>query len=1067
VIYWLLQIIEVGDEVLTHKGRIKPVTSLYQQKVKASSLYSIDYVSAQEPLRLTGEHPIFIATKESVECKYKGQKRPCKLDKEQAQCFYSKFLPWKCAGKKKPCGRNKESYEYEMKFVPINELKVGDYVVKPIRDEEVDNNYFSEDICRLFGLYIGDGYIGWKWERKTKTKVNPIFVEFCFSNKEKGLYEEVKKIAAKIFPDSKLIIKEVPERSGMYIKIQNEDLAKLFLKHAGEGAWNKSLSEEIMILPKKKQEIIVSGMMDSDGCFYKKTNQLSYTTASKTLFNQLHMLLLRLRVENFQSIVSRRPSGFKKGNELYDQYMIQISAGSSWKVKCNKNQNYNIKPKLSSQLCMFYKNYYMCKIKSIKEMLVNSTVYNFSVEEDESYCVDNLATHNCLANLTTCSKCGKVMRNDWEACNHIRYEIGQEYRTDYGYMSRVAELCLAPKTLIKMFNGKYLPIELISKGDMVLTHKGNVKEVVETFERHYEGDLLEIEVEGVKEKIQITPNHPMYGVKSGNRNNILSIKNDFEFINAENLVVGDRLTYPVGGETLIQPNISKDKAWLLGLFAAEGSFIKKNGKKTGVVFTLNWQDEMPLAEKISKLLEKEFKPQSMVSKKGLKKEIIAKKMNNTCNSKSDDIWNLLNKNGEMTSEEVSLELSISHRSSGRLLKSLLNQNRVEKRKLKENEKLEIKGRKRSNCCVWKANGNISCGRFFGKYFTDINNTNINIICPGCGANKNDIRNIQNKNKLRCRICKTIFDKSSYIKPIIKLVEQKNGYKKLFVSYSNKEAAKWLFDMVGEYSWEKEFYEDVIRWPTDLQKEIIKGWMIGDGTKSNGGFIASTTSFNMYSQLHTMASRCGFWVRSFAMYGSKSTTFAKCVGGESVNVGGRLCRPIYNLGIYKKDAISLGLVDKKDFPKKEGVNHYSQNIPTYRIKSIKRINYSGSVHNIAVLDDNSYVTICGSVHNCGFAGDPDSCRFIEASWVEAPAFKGAVVNHYVSVPTIKDFVETNVIDFDKATKAIRSISAGDIKTLKRVRVADHKSMTAIKLFIEELQRAGRYHRVRKIAEDLIN
>lgn len=434
--------IEVGDLVLTHKGRIRPVTSLYKHEVRATPLFSIDYVSGQQPLRLTGEHPVFIATKESVNCSYGS--RPCKLDKKQAQCFHSKLLPWKCAGEKKPCGREKDTYKYDMKFVPISELKVGDYVAKTIIDEEIENDYFSEDICRLFGLYVGDGYIGWKWDRKTKTKISPTYVEFCFSNKEKELHEEVKEIANKLFSNDRIVIKEVPERSGTYIKIKDESFAKLFLEHAGEGSWNKVLSETIMTLPKEKQKIIISGMMDSDGCYYAKTKQLSYTTASKSLFNQLHMLLLRLRIENFQSTCQRRPSGFKKGNELYDQYMIQISAGSSWKVKCNKNKNYGEEPENSNQLCMFYKEYYLCKIKSINEISINSTVYNFSVEEDESYCVDNLAVHNCLANITCCSKCGKVMRNDWEACNHIRYEIGQPYITPYGYQSKVTELVGVP-----------------------------------------------------------------------------------------------------------------------------------------------------------------------------------------------------------------------------------------------------------------------------------------------------------------------------------------------------------------------------------------------------------------------------------------------------------------------------------------------------------------------------------------------------------------------------------------------------------------------------------------------
>lgn len=47
----------------------------------------------------------------------------------------------------------------------------------------------------------------------------------------------------------------------------------------------------------------------------------------------------------------------------------------------------------------------------------------------------------CVANVTQCSRCGKVINNDSETCNHLRYEAGQPYTTDFGYQSRTAELC--------------------------------------------------------------------------------------------------------------------------------------------------------------------------------------------------------------------------------------------------------------------------------------------------------------------------------------------------------------------------------------------------------------------------------------------------------------------------------------------------------------------------------------------------------------------------------------------------------------------------------------------------
>jgi len=58
----------------------------------------------------------------------------------------------------------------------------------------------------------------------------------------------------------------------------------------------------------------------------------------------------------------------------------------------------------------------------------------------------NLTTMSmgCLANITQCSKCGKHIANDWQACQHIRHELGQTYTTKYGNKSKVAELCGVP-----------------------------------------------------------------------------------------------------------------------------------------------------------------------------------------------------------------------------------------------------------------------------------------------------------------------------------------------------------------------------------------------------------------------------------------------------------------------------------------------------------------------------------------------------------------------------------------------------------------------------------------------
>ncbi len=102
-------------------------------------------------------------------------------------------------------------------------------------------------------------------------------------------------------------------------------------------------------------------------------------------------------------------------------------------------------------------------------------------------------------------------------------------------------------------------------------------------------------------------------------------------------------------------------------------------------------------------------------------------------------------------------------------------------------------------------------------------------------------------------------------------------------------------------------------------------------------------------------------------------------------------------------------------------------------------------------------LCGRVikKDGKMVGDPDSVKFIEASWVENPAFYGAILNHFVGdVP--KSAV--NVLDFPTAKLA------ETVESLFRMRVADRTGMIALRIAREELMRR-RYEAIAaKIAKD---
>jgi len=88
------------------------------------------------------------------------------------------------------------------------------------------------------------------------------------------------------------------------------------------------------------------------------------------------------------------------------------------------------------------------------------------------------------------------------------------------------------------------------------------------------------------------------------------------------------------------------------------------------------------------------------------------------------------------------------------------------------------------------------------------------------------------------------------------------------------------------------------------------------------------------------------------------------------------------------------------------------------------------------------------------GDPKSVRFIEASWVEKPAFYGAVLNHYISeVPEV-----ANIIQFptDRLEQTVED--------LFRTRVADRTGMIVLRVARDEIMRRKRDAIASKIVRD---
>ena len=103
-------------------------------------------------------------------------------------------------------------------------------------------------------------------------------------------------------------------------------------------------------------------------------------------------------------------------------------------------------------------------------------------------------------------------------------------------------------------------------------------------------------------------------------------------------------------------------------------------------------------------------------------------------------------------------------------------------------------------------------------------------------------------------------------------------------------------------------------------------------------------------------------------------------------------------------------------------------------------------------------LCGSMRkgaNGEWEANPNSMEFIEASWVAQPAFKGAVVNHFIGQVDKK---AANVLQFPHTREELNNIFA--------LRVADKESAIVLKIVKDTILKAKDRALVERVAKDYI-
>ncbi|MBI2583835.1 MAG: SufD family Fe-S cluster assembly protein [Candidatus Aenigmarchaeota archaeon] len=372
--------VKIGDLVLTHNIKFKRV---YHTQVRPHSgkLYRIVYFGdSTQTIEVTEEHPFLAAKKQKDEYK---------------------------------------NTEWKPEWIKAEELDKGDYIVIPIdrETESEDEREFlikigrgrhgfktetlrlrtDPDFFRLIGYYLAEGSI-----------VSGHYLHFTFNEKEREYIEEVKELLERYF--GKKPYENKPYKHGISIVLNSTAAVRFFESQFGKGAAKKSMPQWVLKEKPEKQKEIVKGFWRGDGSFmmqqypYGVKRMFRMNTVSEKLARNIRDILLRLNI--FASINIQKRGGKRKnmfciyvGGSFLTAFAEAVEAYPSNEVVVGRQVAFQKLRQINAKsFTHIAEDYAFVPIKEISVREVkDEPVYNFSVEDDESYIANGVVVHNCTA----------------------------------------------------------------------------------------------------------------------------------------------------------------------------------------------------------------------------------------------------------------------------------------------------------------------------------------------------------------------------------------------------------------------------------------------------------------------------------------------------------------------------------------------------------------------------------------------------------------------------------------------------------------------------------------------
>ena len=325
--------IVAGDEVITHMGNVKKVKHTVVNDYDGE-ICGVYFRMNYEPIYVTPNHPFYVS------------KVGIDWSSKQSETYGRLVLQ-------------------DTGWVNAKDLKNNRYYLR----QWVDSNFINPEITeyegvrldynfgRFVGLYLAEG-----WSRRNE-------ISFAFHINEKDYHTFITEQCLEIF-NLPVKIENREKVNTTVVTCYDSKIKQTMESLCGKYSDSKYLNINYLSCPKEFLEGIIQGFLDGDG-HVNDNGKWTLTTVSRPLSNQLYRIMLFL--------------GFNCSIRVQHQ---------KDRKPCYRIYKYNSGP---SNRRIVDNQFLLSEVTEISSLHYVGKVYTLEVEDDESYLVNDIAVHNCVA----------------------------------------------------------------------------------------------------------------------------------------------------------------------------------------------------------------------------------------------------------------------------------------------------------------------------------------------------------------------------------------------------------------------------------------------------------------------------------------------------------------------------------------------------------------------------------------------------------------------------------------------------------------------------------------------